>query len=37
MNTYPGLNSVIVIDNYSTHKSLALHKVIEAASMSKII
>ena len=31
MNTYPGPNSVMIVDNCSTHKSIALHKAVEAS------
>ena len=33
MNRYPAPNSVIVIDNYATHKSKALHEAIEASGL----
>jgi hypothetical protein len=29
MNPYPGPNSIIVLDNCSTHKSAALREVVE--------
>jgi hypothetical protein len=31
MNPYPGPNSVIVLDNCSTHKSEAVHEAVEAS------
>lgn len=31
MNPYPGPNSVIVLDNCSTHRSAALREIVEAS------
>ncbi|TBU36938.1 hypothetical protein BD309DRAFT_877385 [Dichomitus squalens] len=33
MNPYPGPNSVLIIDNCNTHKSVSVHLAIEAAGM----
>ena len=33
MNEYPGPNSVMILDNCSTHKSIALREAVEAAGM----
>ena len=34
MNAYPGPNSVMILDNCSTHNSIALHEAVEAAGTS---
>jgi len=36
MNPFPGPNSVIVLDNCSTHKSVALREVVEASGENQL-
>jgi hypothetical protein len=34
MNPFPGLNSIMIVDNCSTHKSDAVRDAVEAAGLS---
>jgi hypothetical protein len=36
MNPFPGPNSIMIVDNCSTHKSNAVRDAVEAAGLSRL-
>jgi hypothetical protein len=37
MNPFPGPNSIMIVDNCSTHKSNAVRDAVEAAGLSPVL